>query len=233
MSTNNDTLIEPDFVEPTRPNDPVFTSSINNNAVVSDRGTLDETIFQTFKRDVIDINSRLKQVVYPHFMFKYQSLSETENQPTDDASVHCDLWAPLTFIIIYAVCVSRSNARSLFSGLFVCLWFVLLVMALHLRLTKPHDNVSLISYISISGYCLFPLVINAIISELILPFIFKIGHDSPWSIRILIISKILLLCLFLAWSITAIVIVTRSKNTIETYPLALCFFGVAWLTVIL
>lgn len=232
MSTNNDTLIEPDFVEPTAPNDPVFTSNINDN-VVSNRGTLDETIFQTFKRDVVDINSRLKQVVYPHFIFSFQRLSQTEAQSTDDASVHCDLWAPLTFIIIYAVCVSQSNDKSLFSSLFVCLWFILLVMALHLRLTKPHENVSLISYISISGYCLFPLVINTIISELLLPLIFKIGHDSAWSIRILIILRILLLGVFLAWSITAINIVTKSKNMIETYPLALCFFGVGWLTVIL
>lgn len=204
----------------------------SGSSMVPQRGTLDESIIKTLKRDIRDINARLRQVVYPHFFKGLPADSQSQSEETN-ASIHCDMWAPLTFVILYAISVSPSHAKTLFSSLFVTQWFILLVMALHLRLTKPYDKTSLISYISVSGYCLFPQVVNAVLSRLLLPLILKAAHNSPWCVRVLVLLRMLLLGICLLWSVASISAVTKSSNFIEVYPLALCFFGIGWLTVIL
>lgn len=221
MPEANDTFIEPDVAA--LPADPV-----NNVAPTFKRGTLDETVLETFKRDVLEINARLKQVVYPHFFFRGQDVGEFQ----DDSAIHCDLWAPLAFIILYSVSASRSNAKSLFSGLFVSLWGALLLMAVHLKLVKPHDRNSLVSYVSMAGYSLFPLVVNSVLGQLILPAIFTIGRGSQWSIRILLLLRLLLLAGAVTWSMNSIRIVTKCRTFVEIFPLALCFLGIGWLSVI-
>ncbi|CAR29893.1 hypothetical protein ZYGR_0AD05830 [Zygosaccharomyces rouxii] len=222
--------IEADFITNDLTPDAFPASGSMDGGSVAKRGTLDESILKTFKRDIGDINSRLKQVVYPNFLIKRLDGSE---QDFTNASIHCDLWAPLTFIILYAVSVSPAHAKTLFSSLFVSQWFVLLVMATHLRLTKPQAKTSLISYVSVSGYCLFPQVVNAVISRLLLPLILKVAHNSSWCIRALVLLRMLLMGICLFWSVSSISFVTKSNNFIEVYPLALCFFGIGWLTVIL
>lgn len=219
----NDTLIEPDVVEPVVLGDP-----LGDVRPTSNRGTLDETIFETLKRDVLEINSRLKQVVYPHFVLNRQPATDF----AADTAVHCDLWAPLAFIILYSVSVSRSNAKSLFSGLFVSLWGALVVMAVHLRLVKPHEKNSLMSYVSMSGYCLFPQVVNSILGQLVLPLIFSLGHGSHWSIRILIITRVLLAVASVMWSINSFRVVANCQSLVEIYPLALSFFVIGWLSIV-
>lgn len=221
--------IEADFVTNDLTPDAFPASGSLDGRSISLRGTLDESILETFKRDVRDINTRLKQVVYPEFLIRKLG----SGQDFTNASVHCDLWAPLTFIILYAVSVSPAHAKTLFSSLFVTQWFVLLVMATHLRLTKPQEKTSLISYVSVSGYCLFPQVMNAVISRLLLPLILKVTHNSPWCIRVLVLLRLLLMAICLFWSVSSISMVTKSSNLIEIYPLALCFFGIGWLTVTL
>lgn len=227
-----DDTIEADFVTNDLTPDAFPASGPLNSEPISQRGTLDESILKTFKRDVKDINTRLKQVVYPN-VFNLGSHSNSQQQDFTNASVHCDLWAPLTFIILYAVSVSPAHAKTLFSSLFVTQWFVLLLMATHLRLTKPQTKTSLISYVSVSGYCLFPQVLNAMVSRLLLPLILKVAHNSSWCIRVLVLLRILLLGICLFWSVTSISFVTKSNNFIEIYPLALCFIGIGWLTVLL
>lgn len=230
--------------------------SINDDDIIQDnsgatnkssRGTLDESIVQTLKRDFNDINSTLKKVVYPHFPSR-QLLSSransTENLPQDttqsineqpnieDISANSDLWAPLIFIITYSLCVS--HAHTLFSSLFVLCWIMLLIMSLHMRLTKPYENVNLISYISLSGYCIFPQVINSIITQILFPILIKIsGSSRHWTIRIITLLKLVTLVLCLLWSLTSISLVTKSKGFIQIFPLALCLLGLGWLATIL
>lgn len=224
MSQPNDTFIEPDVAETATRDDPSVGVRPTSN-----RGTLDETILETFKRDVLEINARLKQVVYPHFVLRGQDVNQYQN----DTAIHCDLWAPLAFIILYSVSTSRSNAKTLFSGLFVSLWAALAIMAVHLRLVKPYEKSSLISYVSMAGYCLFPLVINSIIGQLILPAIFNFGHGASWAVRTLLILRLLLLASAVTWSMNSFRIVAKCKGFVEIFPLALCFLGIGWLSVIL
>ncbi|CCD23310.1 Yip4p NDAI_0B02750 [Naumovozyma dairenensis CBS 421] len=242
-----DSIIEPDVIEPDTTTNhgstgPSPSSIANANGTANPfaspsdpikRGTLDESVLTTLKRDVSEINSRLKQVVYPHFPTRtLLPTSEPGNsiESNVDISGHSDLWAPLTFIILYSLCVS--HAKSLFSSIFVSCWFILLVMALHLRLTKPYDNISLISYISLSGYCLFPQVINAFLSQVILPLFLKANYNT-WIIRVLTILKLLFLAVCLKWSVTAITLVTKCKDAVQIFPLGLCFLGFGWLSTML
>ncbi|QHS73148.1 Yip4p [Saccharomyces paradoxus] len=229
-----DTTIEPDFIEPDAPLSAPRGAADSIGGVLQNsgsRGTLDETVLQTLKRDVVEINSRLKQVVYPHFPSFFSCSDDGVGVEDNDISANCDLWAPLAFIILYSLFVS--HARSLFSSLFVSSWFILLVMALHLRLTKPQQKVSVISYISISGYCLFPQVLNALVSQLLLPLAYHIGKQNRWIVRILSLVKLVVMALCLTWSVAAVSWVTKSKTIIEIYPIALCLFGMAWLSTIL
>ena len=127
----DDTIIEPDFIEADAPMVAGAGSADEGFQDSASRGTLDETVLKTLKRDVVDINSRLKQVVYPHFPSLLRcwcgglGAEDTGSSAADsDISANCDLWAPLAFIILYALFVS--HAQSLFSSLFVSSWFCLL-----------------------------------------------------------------------------------------------------------
>ncbi|KAL3229002.1 Protein YIP4 [Nakaseomyces bracarensis] len=249
MSTD-DQFIEPDFIEPDVPVSGGGNSNVSNgndNAVSGlsgtmdvagglNRGTLDESVAETLKRDVYDINSKLKQVVYPHlpssrYMAAGTEDSNSNNSSSDELFNSSDFWAPLAFIILYSVCVS--HAKTLFSSIFVSSWFVLLVMALHLKLTKPYQNASLLSYISLSGYCLFPLVLNALMVQIVLPAIFHAMGESHWKVRVHTVINLVCFAFCFIWSFSCSAIVTRSKGFVQLYPLALCLFGLGWLSVIL
>lgn len=259
-----------DFIEPDSPNggsqhdaknvnngnfpDPGNMSSIDisnpfENEIIPDsmstsgRGTLDESTLETLKRDINDINTTLKKVVYPHFPSRQllassateaterEQRQSTASSSAEDISANCDLWAPLMFVITYSLCVS--HAKALFSSLFVLCWTLLLIMSLHMRLTKPYENVNLITYISLSGYCIFPQVINAILTQIIYPILFKLGENKHWGIRILTLFKLITLVLCLLWSLTSISIVTNSRGFIQIFPIGLCLLGLSWLATIL
>ncbi|CCF57281.1 hypothetical protein KAFR_0C02880 [Kazachstania africana CBS 2517] len=228
-----DTAILPDtnYVSPE-----LNSGSTHLYSTTMKRGTLDESIMETLKRDIFDINSRLKQVVYPHMPTR-QLLATTEedadrgNAELEQISSHCDLWAPLCFTILYSLFVS--HAKSLFSSIFVLSWITVCVMALHLRLVKPYENVALISYISICGYCLFPQVINAILSQTVFPLLLKISGNKGWIIRSIIICKLVSFVFCMIWSLTAVSLATKSKGFVTIFPLAICLLGIGWLATML
>ncbi|CAI5150709.1 BEM_HP_G0079290.mRNA.1.CDS.1 [Saccharomyces cerevisiae] len=65
-----DTTIEPDFIEPDAPLAASGGVADNIGGTMQNsgsRGTLDETVLQTLKRDVVEINSRLKTSGIPAF----------------------------------------------------------------------------------------------------------------------------------------------------------------------
>ncbi|SCW01083.1 LAFE_0D04698g1_1 [Lachancea fermentati] len=196
------------------------------NLGASVRGTLDEPVSATLKRDIYEINGRLKQVVYPHFPFGAGVAAE-ESEITASA----DLWAPLCFTILYALALSFG--RTLFSSLFVLSWASMLAMGLHLRATKPHAAVSLMSYVSGTGYCLFPQVINAVFSSVLFPLFVHVFPAVSWRLRILVLLRIITFVLCSAWSYKAACVVTCSNTSVERYPLALFLVGLGWLCVVL
>ena len=207
-------------------------------------GTLDESVLATLRRDVDGINATLRKVVYPHFPSRQllssadsaeaaaNPLSSTGDGTIEDISANCDLWAPLLFVIAYSLCVS--HARSLFSSLFVLCWALLLCMSLHLRLTKPRENVNLITYVSLAGYCMFPQVINAALTQVVYPVLLHLGGaHRHWTVRILTLLDIATLACCMVWSLTAISLVTNARGFIQIFPLGLCLLGLSWLATIL
>ncbi|SMN18499.1 similar to Saccharomyces cerevisiae YGL198W YIP4 Protein that interacts with Rab GTPases, localized to late Golgi vesicles [Maudiozyma saulgeensis] len=247
-TTNDEILSNVDISNPFDDNNANsdFIQTDTYNVSKNSRGTLDETILETLRRDFTEINTTLKKVVYPHFpsrqllsststMITNESLSSSSNSANDqsiaDISANCDLWAPLIFVITYSLCVS--HAHTLFSSLFVLCWTLLLIMSLHMRLTKPYENVNMITYISLSGYCIFPQVINSIITQIIFPIILKMAGNRHWSIRIITLLKLITLILCELWSLTSISLVTNSKGFVQIFPLGLCLLGLGWLATIL
>ena len=208
----------------------------------SARGTLDESVMATLRRDVDGINATLRKVVYPHFPSRQllagsaaeaaPPLSSSGEGSIEDISANCDLWAPLLFVITYSLCVS--HARSLFSSLFVLCWALLLCMSLHLRLTKPRENVNLITYISLAGYCIFPQVVNAVLTQVVYPVLLHIGGaHRHWMVRILTLLDIVTLVCCMVWALTAISLVTNARGFVQIFPLGLCLLGLSWLATIL
>ena len=218
------------------------TGIVPDTGSTSERGTLDESVYETLRRDISNINTTLKKVVYPHFpsgrLLRAIPLPSSDQEAqlqqlsnTEDIPKHSDLWAPLLFVILYSLFVS--HAKAIFSGLFVLTWAVLLVMSLHLRLTKPRENANVVSYASLSGYCLFPIVIDALLSQLVFPLLMKVGGSSHWVARVFNLLDLVVLALCLVWSLSAVSLVTNSRGFIQTFPLGLCLLGLSCLPVIL
>ena len=220
------------------------TGIVPDTGTTTERGTLDESVYETLRRDIVNINTTLKKVVYPHFpsgrLLRAIPLPSSDQEAqqqqqqlpdTEDIPKHSDLWAPLLFVILYSLFVS--HARAIFSGLFVLTWAVLLVMSLHLRLTKPRENANVVSYASLSGYCLFPIVIDALLSQLVFPLVMKVGGTNHWVARVFNLLDLVVLVLCLVWSLSAVSLVTNSRGFIQTFPLGLCLLGLSCLPVIL
>lgn len=203
--------------------------SVEPNVSTQSRGTLDEPIIDTFKRDLLEINSQLSKVIYPNFPLIGSSSINQEDVGTH-TSGKTDLWAPLCFIILFSLFVSYNNLT--FSGLFILCWILVLIMAFHLKLSESNQHVALISSISLSGYCIFPQLVHALLSFIIIPLIFKPIPILSLRIRLIIIFKLISLITCSLWSTSSIKFVTNFNNFVQIYPLSLCLFFLGWLCII-
>ncbi|CDO95888.1 unnamed protein product [Kluyveromyces dobzhanskii CBS 2104] len=208
--------IEPDFIE-TEPQ--LAGNNYGSTLSTTVRGSLDESIASTFKRDVHEINDKLKKVVYPNFPL---------GSPTpQDQHVFqgTDLWAPLCFIILYSLFLSKGPGR--FSTFFITCWLLISAMATHLKLLNPHEPMSWMSYLSLAGYCMFPQVINSLACSIIFPLFDKISM-RPFD-RLIVCSRLVSFGLCTSWSVVSMWKVTEAKTVVQKYPLALCLVVLGWL----
>ncbi|CAL9733559.1 protein Yip4p [Monosporozyma servazzii] len=213
---------------------PFFESGMETSQqadIVSDanpamrRGTLDESIVQTLTKDVLDIFERLKLTFTPIL-----GINVTDDEILDLAK-SCDMWAPLLFIIFYSLCVS--HGKSIFSTLFMFCWFVLLLMGLHLRLIEPTRKISLISYISLCGYPLSLQVVYSLISQLLLPVIFKVSRGKTVVVAILTLVELILLAGSVFASIKCSAFITRSHGFVQLFPLGVLYLTIGWIATVL
>ncbi|SCV00829.1 LANO_0F08768g1_1 [Lachancea nothofagi CBS 11611] len=236
-------LIEPDFDASERLTNPFSDPGVLDAGLIprAGRGTLDESVAQTLKRDLLQINSRLKQVVYPRF-----SRSTSRDQPTRDpesmiqprgmgssAQDHCaDLWAPLLFTIAYSVALSRRSEQ--FSNLFVLSWAALGAIAVHLTLGKTDDgrNTPFLAAVSTCGYCLFPHVINAISSSLLFPLFTALILAGQWRYRVLAVLRIVVFAACSFWSCSSAFNAMGAKGPLDKYPLILVLLTLNWSCVV-
>ncbi|CUS22985.1 LAQU0S07e04698g1_1 [Lachancea quebecensis] len=229
-------IVEPDFIENDHSQSPAWGGSnatpdlgdynidFTARAGESTRGTLDEPVSQTLKRDVLRINTRLKQVVYPHFPLQARN-AEALDSPDNGCT---DLWAPLVFTILYAVALSRTSDR--FSGSFVLSWTAIIAMALHLTVTRSESvsNGPVLTYVSSAGYCLFPQVLNAVLSAVLFPLATAAIPSQAWKVRVLVLLRLFSFATCSFWACRSSFKATAASGRTERFPLLLLQLTLGW-----
>ncbi|KAG2734508.1 hypothetical protein G9P44_002514 [Scheffersomyces stipitis] len=248
-----------------------FTNSSNlpgNNRVrerqYSGGDTLDEPVWATLKRDLLQIARRLGIVIWPMQLAKLAKQQQsrlvdfaasngitlppsiTNNRridvshtPDDEEQVaglgssvfvkqdnlEWDLWGPLIFSLVFSVTLGlaapKSETNSVFSGSFSFVWIFFIVIGLNIQLLG--GSISFMSAISAAGYSMFPIVVGALLSCLVL----------KWKL-----IRLALMLVLNVWSIYAGVLslecsgVLPGRVTLAIYPVALMYSIMSWLVVI-
>ena len=131
-----------------------------NNAgqpfLTSNWDTLDEPVWDTIKRDSLNVWRKIKKVIYP--------LANDE-----DLLKNWDLWGPLFICLALAIVLSAENAgdqlSTVFSTTFSVVWLGSIVVTLNAKLLGGKLNI--LQSVCVLGYCLFPLLIAAILSAIL------------------------------------------------------------------
>ncbi|KAI3644092.1 hypothetical protein MP228_010256 [Amoeboaphelidium protococcarum] len=123
--------------------------------------TLDEPISETFKRDFGNIGKKIKLVLLP----TGQSKAVLKDW---------DLWGPLLMCLLLASMLGfrSSEPSTVFTGVFFIYWCGAAVVTLNANLLG--GKISFFQSVCILGYCLFPIIISAIIVYIIpLPYFIR------------------------------------------------------------
>lgn len=217
--------------------------------------TLDEPVWHTLRRDIVQIGRRLTMVVWPvqlQQMAQAQqnrlvdfaarngvrlsdlitnainsgTTEDTEAGPSSAlSSLDWDLWGPLVFSMGYAVTMGFTapslQKNIVFSNSFSFIWFFYLVVGLNIQLLG--GSISFLSAISATGYLMFPIVVGAVLSTLLL---------SRGFFRLIIMSFVT------AWSIFAALMSLKCSGVLPgrvfltIYPICILYLVLAWLAVI-
>ncbi|KAK9722001.1 hypothetical protein K7432_003009 [Basidiobolus ranarum] len=171
--------------------------------------TLDEPISVTIMRDLSNIQKKCKQVLLP--------------KGRNDALKDWDLWGPLLLCLVLAIMLSlmapAEQSASVFTGIFVIIWFGAAVVTLNAKLLG--GKVSFFQSVCVLGYCVFPLDIAAIIS-------FFVG----W-----ILVRLIFVVVAFGWSTYASIgflsdVHLNNRRTLAVYPIFLFYFVISWMILI-
>lgn len=194
--------------------------------------TLDEPVSATLMRDVRSVGFRLRQVIWytpasslqqNHPGVIPQSLSSADF-PEHRVDQEWDMWGPLVFCLLIALIMSmvapNHQSSMVFSGLFVIIWAGQALVSLNIKLLG--GTVSLFHALCVTGYCLFPLVLSALLSSFIKMILVRVIFDS----------------LMVIWAIYAATKglqdsgVASGRVLLATFPVGLFYTGLGWLCVI-
>ncbi|CZT17715.1 probable Yip1 domain protein [Ramularia collo-cygni] len=162
--------------------------------------TIDETVWETLRRDLLAVWEKMRQVLYPKYLLggmmsraegaEEQGMAQqvrglVGRWPDADTVLQggmseglrdWDLWGPLLFCLLLSFLLSlnaRADQRSLvFSGVFAMIWIGEAVVTLQIKLLG--GNISFFQSVCIIGYTLFPMVIASLLSALGIPTIVRI-----------------------------------------------------------
>ncbi|GAN06269.1 yip1-domain-containing protein [Mucor ambiguus] len=190
-----------------QPESPVNT----NTSVYSGQDTLDEPVTVTISRDLKKVGNKLLQVLHPN--------------GDRDVLRDWDLWGPLLLCLTLAILLSirapDNQAVSIFTSVFVIVWLGAAVVTLNAKLLG--GAVSFFQSVCVMGYCLFPIVVSAIVAT----FVRLIWVRLPVSI------------VTFAWSTYASIgfmsesqIHLENRRALAVFPLFLFYFVIAWLVLL-
>jgi len=175
--------------------------------------TLDEPILDTITRDLRSIYAKLIQVLYPR-----------KTSAGREVLRDWDLWGPLIFGLALAIMLSinapTSQSLGVFTGVISIVSFGSVIVTLNAKLLG--GRVSLLQTLCVLGYCIFPLVISALISTFI---------------RILWVRAPISLAAW-AWSVWASINfldgskIDQQRVLLAVYPIFLFYFILAWMILI-
>ncbi|RMZ93036.1 hypothetical protein BpHYR1_005276 [Brachionus plicatilis] len=220
-SAGNFSDLEGDLIAPNQSNSnfkPSTTLNMGSNQEII--STLDEPVSITISRD-------LKAVAYKlgHVFFPKQSTLLLKDW---------DLWGPLTLCVILSISLEgnykvNSNAPE-FASVFALISFGAIVVTINTKLLS--GKISFFQSICVLGYCLLPLVIVAILNDLIL---FITGNASVISFGFRFIL-IVVSCFWSVFASTAFLaadtINLSDRKALATYPVFLFYFVISWLIIL-
>lgn len=167
--------------------------------------TLDEPVHQTLLRD-IRVFQRL--------------LISTLGKQTDNKE--WDLWGPLLFSMLLAVCLSfhAINKPASFAVIFALTWLGQGAITSNIKLLG--GTISYFHALSVTGYSLFPILISAAAS---------IGLKTRW-------IRLILSLLLVAWAVWSAqrglkhAGVKENRLLLAVYPLGLFYTCLGWIVVV-
>ncbi|KAK9059525.1 hypothetical protein SSX86_020229 [Deinandra increscens subsp. villosa] len=176
------------------------------------RNTLTEPVWETVKRDVLRIVSNLKLVVFPN----------PYREDPGKAMRDWDLWGPFFFIVFLGLTLSWSASvekSQVFAVAFALLATGAVILTLNVLLLG--GRIIFFQSVSLLGYCLFPLVVGAVICMLKL-------ED--------VVVKMSVVCVALAWSCWAAypfisTAVNPRRKALAIYPVLLMYVSVSFLII--
>lgn len=175
--------------------------------------TLDEPVSETIKRDLKTIGVKLKLVMLPNAS-QEDTISELRKW---------DLWGPLLLCLVLSIVLSMAapdeQASTVFSSVFVIVWCGAFVVTLNAQLLG--GNISMFQSVCVLGYCIFPLVLAAILCQ--------IWGNVIW--------KAIVVAAGFFWSSRASVVfmgqlVPPEKKLLVLYPVYLFYSVISWLALV-
>ncbi|KAG8935950.1 hypothetical protein FRC02_005425 [Tulasnella sp. 418] len=175
--------------------------------------TLDEPVLTTIARDLKSIYSKLIQVLYP-----------IRSGESREVLRDWDLWGPLilclTLGIMLSVNAPPAQSLGVFTSVVVIVCVGSLVVTLNAKLLG--GRVSFFQSLCVLGYCVFPLVIAAIVST----FVHVLYVRGPVAIAAWV------------WSVWASMNfldgtkIEQQRVLLAVYPLLMFYFILAWMILI-
>ncbi|KAK1829176.1 hypothetical protein QBC39DRAFT_392726 [Podospora conica] len=215
-----------------------WTSRIPGEDRRAPTNTIDESVWDTLRRDLLAVWSKMREVLYPRYLLggdmNMGSMSQLagrlgsvdvdallgQNHMTPGLR-DWDLWGPLLFCLALSALLSvrsREEQRGVvFSGVFAMVWVGEAVVTMQIKLLG--GNISFAQSVCIIGYTLFPLVLAALLSAL----------GLYW------IARIPVYLLLVGWSMAAGVSilggsgVVKNRVGLAVYPLFVFYLGLGCL----
>lgn len=173
--------------------------------------TLDESVWETLKRDLVRVGRNLKQVLLP------AAAQDETHQTLRD----WDLWGPLVFVLVLssALCIGASHPSTVFAVVFVIVSMGAVVLTANVQLLGGH--IIFFQSLCVLGYCLFPLSLAAIASIFL--------HNK--------VARMVVVAGAVFWAASAALpfigsSVPDTRRVLAVYPLLLLYTCLAWLTLV-
>lgn len=182
--------------------------------------TLDEPVSVTISRDLKAIGYKFGHVFFP----KQSTLLLKD----------WDLWGPLSLCVLLSISLQGDSDASRnapeFASVFALIAFGAIIVTINTKLLS--GKISFFQSICVLGYCLLPLVLSAVFSDLMH---WASGAGSKFSL----ILRFILVTGSCVWSVfastaflAADTINLDDRKSLAVYPIFLFYFVIAWLIIL-